>query len=417
MRGFSFLRLVTEGLAGHRGWEPHWRKADPKPRYDVVILGGGGHGLATAYHLAADHGVRNVAVVERGWIGGGNSGRNTTIVRSNYLFEESEALYEHALKLWEGLTQRLDYNVMFSPRGVMALAHTTSDMQVLRRHVHANRLAGIDAELLDPAQAKARCPILHVGADARHPVLGASWQGRGGNARHDAVVWGYARAASALGVDILESCEATGLQRDAAGAVCGVETTRGAIGAGRVALVAAAQSSALAGLAGLRLPIECFPLQALVSEPVKPVMPCVVMSNTIDAYMSQSDKGELVIGAGTDAYRSYSQRGGLHVTSGTLDALCELFPMLRRLRMMRSWAGTVDVTPDRSPIIGPTPVRNLWINAGWGTGGFKAIPGSGDLFADSLAKDRPHPILAPFGLDRFDAGRLIDEATAAAVAH
>jgi len=417
MRGFSFGRILRESFSGHRGWARQWRSPEPQRAYDVVIIGGGGHGLATAYHLAADHGVRRVAVLEKGWIGGGNSGRNTTIVRSNYLFEESEALYEHSLKLWEGLSRALNYNVMYSPRGVMALAHTESDLQVIRRHAHANRLAGIDADCLTPAQAKTLCPILDVSDAPRYPVLGASWQGRGGVARHDAVVWGYARAADALGVDIIETCEATAIRRDASGAICSVETTRGSIATNRLALVAAGHSSVLAAMAGLRVPIESFPLQALVSEPVKPIMPCVVMSNTIDAYMSQSDKGELVIGAGTDAYPSYAQRGSFHVTTATLDSLCELFPCLRRLRMMRSWAGIVDVTPDRSPIIGKTDVPGLWLNCGWGTGGFKAIPGSGDLFAASLARNEPHPVIAPFALDRFRSGALIDEATAAAVSH
>ena len=417
MRGFSFLRILRESFSGHRGWTRQWRSPAPRPAYDYVIVGGGGHGLATAFHLAAEHGARSVAVLEKGWIGGGNSGRNTTIVRSNYLLEESEALYEHALRLWEGLSQALNYNVMFSPRGVMALGHTQSDVDVLMRHVHANRLAGIDAEFLTPAQAKAFCPILDVSEAPRFPVLGASLQRRGGVARHDAVVWGYARAADALGVDIIENCEVTAIRRDARGAVSGVETSRGLIGAKTIALVAAGYSSVLGAMAGLRLPIESFPLQALVSEPVKPIMPCVVMSNTIDAYMSQSDKGELVIGAGTDAYPSYAQRGSFHVTSETVDSLCELFPCLRRLRMMRSWAGIVDVTPDRSPIIGPAPTPGLWLNCGWGTGGFKAIPGSGQLFAASLAQGAPHPILAPFGLERFGAGALIDEATAAAVSH
>ncbi len=306
---------------------------------------------------------------------------------------------------------------MYSPRGVMMLAHNVHDVQVIKRHVHANRLAGIDNEWLDPREARAFCPLLNISPDLRYPVLGAALQRRGGTARHDAVAWGYARAASALGVDIIENCAVTGLSRDASGAVAGVETARGFIGAGRVGVVAAGHTSVLMAMAGVRMPLESFPLQALVSEPVKPMMPCVVMSNTIHAYMSQSDKGELVIGAGTDAYTSYSQTGGLHIATDTLEAVCELFPTVRRLRMLRSWGGIVDVTPDRSPIIGATPVPGLFVNCGWGTGGFKATPGSGHVFAHTLAKGAPHPIAAPFSLDRFRTGRLIDEAAAAAVAH
>jgi sarcosine oxidase subunit beta len=418
MERFSILSLARHALRGGRGWPELWRSVEvPKPRYQVVIVGAGGHGLATAYYLAAECGVRDVAVVEKGWLGGGNTARNTTIIRSNYLWEESEAIYEHSVKLWEGLSHTLNLNVMYSPRGVMMLAHNVHDMQVGMRHVHANRLAGIDNEWLSPREAQAFCPLLNISPEMRYPVLGAALQRRGGTARHDAVAWGYARAASALGVDIIENCAVTGIRRGADGAVEGVETERGFIGAGRVGVVAAGHTSVLMAMAGVRMPLESFPLQALVSEPVKPVMPCVVMSNTIHAYMSQSDKGELVIGAGTDAYTSYSQRGGLHIATDTLEAVCELFPRVRRLRMMRSWGGIVDVTPDRSPIIGATPVPGLFVNCGWGTGGFKATPGSGHVFAHTLAKGQPHPIAAPFSLDRFRTGRLIDEAAAAAVAH
>ncbi|MGH7212183.1 MAG: FAD-dependent oxidoreductase, partial [Acetobacteraceae bacterium] len=309
------------------------------------------------------------------------------------------------------------YNVMYSPRGVMMLAHNRHDVSVAMRHIHANRLGGIDNEWLTPEQAKAFCPILNVSSDIRYPVLGAALQRRGGTARHDAVAWGFARGADALGVDIIENCEVTAIRRDPSGAVEGVETTRGAIRTPKIGVAAAGHTSVLMSMAGVRMPLESFPLQALVSEPVKPVMPCVVMSNTIHAYMSQSDKGELVIGAGTDAYTSYSQTGALHIAADTLEAICELFPAVRRLRMLRNWGGIVDVSPDRSPIIGLTPVPGLFVNCGWGTGGFKATPGSGHVFAHTIATNTPHPINAPFTLDRFRTGRLIDEAAAAAVAH
>jgi sarcosine oxidase subunit beta len=414
---FSFLNLAKQALSAHRHWPEQWRFPEPKAAYDAIIIGAGGHGLGTAYYLAKEHGMRNIAVLEKGWLGGGNTGRNTTIIRSNYLWEESQGLYEHSVKLWENLSAELNYNVMYSPRGVMMLAHTVHDMQVSKRHIHANRLQGIDNEWLTPEQAKEFCPILNISPTIRYPIVGAALQRRGGTARHDAVAWGYARGASAMGVDIIQNCEVKGIRRDPQGAVTGVETTKGFISTKKIGVVAAGHTSVIMGMADVRMPLESYPLQALVSEPIKPIMPCVVMSNTIHAYMSQSDKGELVIGAGTDAYTSYSQTGGLHITTHTLDAICELFPNVRRLRMLRNWGGIVDVTPDRSPILAKTPVKGLYVNCGWGTGGFKATPASAHVFAHTIAKDEPHPINAAFTIERFKTGRLIDEAAAAAVAH
>ncbi len=414
---FSFVSLLRQAFSANQGWTQQWRNPDPKPAYDVVIIGAGGHGLATAYYLAAEHGIRNVAVVERGWLGGGNTGRNTTIVRSNYLWEESAGLYDHALDLWQDLSQVLNYNVMYSARGVLMLAHTVHDIQVSQRHIHANRLAGVDNKWLTPEQCKDFCPPLNIEKNIRYPVLGGALQRKGGVARHDAVAWGYARAASALGVDIIQNCEVTAIRRDATGRVEAVETTRGEIKTKKIGIVAAGHTSVVAGMAGLRMPLESYPLQALVSEPLKPAFPCVVMSNTIHAYISQSDKGDLVIGAGTDQYVSYSQNGGLFINNHTLEAICELFPMFRRVRMLRNWGGIVDTTPDRSPILAKTPVPGLYVNCGWGTGGFKATPGSGHVFAHTIAKDEPHPINAAFTLERYRDGRLIDEAAAAAVAH
>ncbi len=417
MKKYSVFAIAREAMRGHKGWPEQWGSPEPKSEYDVIIVGAGGHGLATAYYLAKEHGITNVAVLEKGWLGGGNTGRNTTIIRSNYLYDESAGIYDHAVKLWEGLSQDLNYNVMYSPRGVMMLAHNVHDVQVLKRHVHANRLNGIDNEWLTPEQAKDFCPPLNISREARFPVMGAALQRRGGTARHDAVAWGYARGASDRGVHIIQNCEVTGIRRAPDGRVTGVETSKGFIGAKKVGVVAAGHTSVLMDMAGIRMPLESYPLQALVSEPVKPVFPCVVMSNTVHAYISQSDKGELVIGAGTDQYTSYSQTGGLHILNHTLDAICEMFPIFSRMKMLRSWGGIVDVTPDRSPILAKTPVQNLYVNCGWGTGGFKATPGSGHVFAHTIANDNPHSINAPFTLERFRTGRLIDEAAAAAVAH
>ena len=404
-------------MRGHRGWEAQWTSPEPRKDYDVIIIGAGGHGLGTAYYLAKEHGITNIAVLEKGWLGGGNTGRNTTIIRSNYLYDESAGIYDHSLKLWDGLSQDLNYNVMYSARGVMMLSHNVHDQQVFKRHIHANRLNGIDNEWLTPEQAQEFCPPLDISRSARYPINGAALQRRGGTARHDAVAWGYARAAADRGVHIIQNCEVTGIRRNPDGSVAGVDTNRGAINAKKVGVVAAGHTSVLMEMAGVRMPLVSYPLQALVSEPVKPIFPCVVMSNTVHAYISQSDKGELVIGAGTDQYSSYSQTGGLQIITHTLDAICELFPIFRRMKMMRSWGGIVDVTPDRSPILAKTPVQGLYVNCGWGTGGFKATPGSANVFAHTIANDAPHRINAPFTLERFRSGRLIDEAAAAAVAH
>jgi len=413
---YSILALARHALSGHRFWAPAWRKGAPRPRYDVVIIGGGGHGLATAYYLAKEHGITDVAVLEKGAIGLGNTGRNTTIIRSNYLWDASARIYEHSLQLWEGLSAELNFNVMLSQRGVLNLAHSEADIREGTRRAGANRLNGIDAEWLDPEAVKGFCPILNIAGDARYPVLGATLQRRGGVARHDAIAWGYARAADARGVDIIENCEVTAI-RTAGGHVVGIDTTRGAIVAEKVAICAAGHNSVVAAMAGVRLPLQSHPLQALVSEPVKPVLDCVVMSGAVHVYVSQSDKGELVMGAGIDAYNSYAQRGSFHVIEGQMAALLELFPIFSRLRMLRSWADIVDVAPDASPIIGRLPIAGLYLNGGWGTGGFKATPGAGHVFAHTIAHDAPHLLALPFGLDRFTTGALVDEHAAAAVSH
>lgn len=414
---YSAFSLFANALSGHQKWPEHWPDAAPKPAYDAVIVGGGGHGLGTAYYLAKKYGMTNIAVIEKGWLGGGNTGRNTTIIRSNYLYDESARLYDHAVDLWDGLSQELNYNVMFSKRGVLMLAHNVHDVQSFQRHIHANRLNGVDNQWLSKEACKAYCPPLDISPAARYPVLGGALQKRAGVARHDSVAWGYARGAAELGVDIIQNCAVTGVRRGANGAIDGVETERGFIAAKKVGVSAAGNTSVILAMAGLTFPLESYPLQALVSEPVKPVFPCVVMSNSVHAYISQSDKGELVIGAGTDQYISYSQRGALHIIEHTLAAICEIFPIFKRMRMLRSWGGVVDVTPDRSCILGKTPVPGLYVNCGWGTGGFKATPGAADLLAYTIAKDEPHPINAPFTPDRFTNGHLIDEAAAAAVAH
>ncbi|MFE6509139.1 sarcosine oxidase subunit beta family protein [Nocardioides sp. NPDC057767] len=393
-----------------------WRNPEPKSSYDVVIIGGGGHGLATAYYLAKNHGITNVAVLERGWLAGGNMARNTTIIRSNYLWDESAAIYEHSLKQWEVLPEELDYDFLFSQRGVLNLAHTLQDVRDSVRRCEANRLNGIDAEWLDADQVKEVCPIINTSDNIRYPVLGATYQPRAGIAKHDHVAWAFARKADEMGVDLIQDCEVTGIVKDG-NRVVGVQTSRGTIAAGKVALCAAGHSSVLAEMAGFDLPIQSHPLQALVSELHQPVHPTVVMSNHVHVYVSQAHKGELVMGAGVDAYNGYGQRGGFHVIEEQMAAAVELFPIFARAHLLRTWGGIVDVTPDASPVVSKTPIDQLYVNCGWGTGGFKGTPGAGWTMAHTIAHDEPHEYNAPFALERFSTGALIDEHGAAAVAH
>ena len=416
MQKYSGFGLFKHSLSHHENWQRVWRNPTPKKHYDVIIIGGGGHGLATAYYLAKEHGITNIAVVEKGYLGGGNTARNTTIVRSNYLWDEAAHLYEHSLKLWEGLAQDLNNNLMFSQRGVLNLGHSLQHMRDIERRVNANRLNGIDGEVLNTAQVQDMVPILDCSKNARYPVMGASWQARAGTARHDAVAWGFARAADALGVDLLQQTEVTGIRRKD-GAVCGVETNRGFISADTEACVAAGNSGTLAKMIRIALPLESHPLQAMVSEPIKPILDTVVMSNHVHGYISQSDKGDLVIGAGIDGYLGYGQRGSFHVVEHTIAAIIEMFPIFSRVRLNRAWGGVVDTCPDACPIISKTHIKGLYFNCGWGTGGFKATPSSGHIFAHTIAKDDAHPLAKPFSIERFTTGQLIDEHGAAGVAH
>ena len=416
MSKYSAYSLLKNALSNNQNWKASWRDVAPKTKYDAIIVGGGGHGLATAYYLAKNHGMRNIAVVEKGWIGGGNTARNTTIVRSNYLWTEASLLYEKSLKLWEGLSQEINFNVMFSQRGVYNLGHTLQDMRDIERRVSANQLNGIDAEVVDAAQIKEAIPMIDTSSGARYPILGASLKRRAGVARHDAVAWGYARAASEYGVDIIQQCEVTGIRKNGS-QVIGIDTSRGFIQTEKVGAVVAGHASVLAEMAGIRIPLESHPLQAYVSEPLKPILDTVIMSNAVHGYISQSDKGELVIGAGIDPYLGYGQKGSFCTIEHCMQAIVALFPSFSRVRMLRQWGGIVDISPDACPILSKTPIKGLYFNCGWGTGGFKATPGSGWVFAHTIANDQPHHLNAPFSLDRFSTGALIDEHGAAAVAH
>jgi len=413
---YSLFSIIKNSINNHENWNKAWRTPAPKKNYDVIIVGGGGHGLASAYYLASIHGIKNIAVVEKGWIGGGNTGRNTTIIRSNYLWDESAAIYEHSLKLWEKLTQELNFNIMFSQRGVLTIAHSEHELKEMSRRVHAIRLNGIDSDILSPQEIKKFVPTINVNQGIRYPIMGGFLQKRGGTARHDAVAWGYARAADSYGVDIIQNCEVKNIlcNKDK---VLGIDTTQGQMYTSKLGIVVAGHSSVLADKVGIRLPVQSRPLQALVSEPIKPILDTVIMSNAVHMYISQSDKGEMVLGAGVDKYNSYAQKGSFPVTQHMIASAIELFPILSKLRMLRHWGGIVDTCPDASPIISKTDIQGLYFNCGWGTGGFKATPGSGHVFAELIAKDKPNNISKPFSLDRFENGLLIDEHGAAGVAH
>jgi len=404
---FSAFELVKNALIGQTSWQPHWRKAQPKSAYDVVIIGGGGHGLATAYYLAKNFGITNVAVIEKGWIGSGNAGRNTTIIRSNYMLPGNIPFYELAMQLWEGMEQDLNFNTMVSQRGVLNLYHSNAQRDAFARRGNAMRIHGVDAEMLEREEVRAMVPFLDFD-NARFPIRGGLLQSRGGTARHDAVVWSYARGADRRGVDIIENCEVTGLKIEG-GNVLGVETTQGFIAAKKVGMSVAGNSSRVAAMAGMRLPIETHVLQAFVSESLKPVIDCVVTFGAGHFYISQSDKGSLVFGGDLDPYPSYAQRGSLVVFRDVMENAVAMLPMLSRLRILRSWGGLMDMSMDGSPIIDRTPVGGLFFNGGWCYGGFKATPAAGFCFAHLVASGDPHPAAASYRLDRFARGYLIDE--------
>ncbi len=408
MTRYSIFNIARNAISYHEDWPEAWRSPPPKPAYDVVIIGGGGHGLGTAYYLAKEHGITDVAVIEKGYIGGGNTGRNTALIRSNYMLEPNAQFYEHSLKLWEGLSRDLNFNVMFSQRGLLNLAHNLPQVDATLRRGNAMRLNGIDAMWLTTEEIAARVPLLDCSDGARYPILGGLLQPRGGIARHDAIAWGYARGADVRGVDIIQGCEVNGLCIEQ-GRILGVETTQGFISAGKVGIAVSGHSGHLADMAGLRLPIETHVLQAMVTEPVKPVLDTVLTFGAAHFYMNQTDKGELAMGGDLDGYNSYAQRGGLPIIQHAASACLAMFPCFSRLRMMRSWGGVMDMSMDGSPLICKTPVDGLYLNGGWCYGGFKATPGSAWMFAHTIAEDRPHPLNEAFALERFASGHTIDE--------
>jgi sarcosine oxidase, subunit beta len=414
---YNVFNLIRQGLSGHHGWPAQWRTPEPKAKYDVVIIGGGGHGLATAYYLAKNHGITNVAVLEKAWIGGGNSGRNTTVIRSNYFFPQSAALYDLSLRLYERLSRDLDYNIMLSQRGMVNILHSRHDVEMARRQMGAMVANGIDAELLTVEQVRDWLPHLDTSRTARYPVWGGFAQRRAGTARHDAVVWAYARAASALGVDILQNCEVLGFEKTPTGRIAAVRTTRGLIETDACALAVAGHSTRVAAMMGIALPITSYALQAFVTEAIKPTLDRIVLSLATSTYLTQSDHGGLVIGGALDRYASYAQRGNMPVIRQVLGAVADQFPAFGRVRLLRQWAGIVDVVQDSSPILGESTVPGLYLNCGWGTGGFKAIPAGGWLLAHHIATGQPHDVAAPFTLSRFSTGALIDEAAASGIAH